>query len=198
MLTLNLLRGSCINPRLSAKAQLHSAFDFNQTPLGPLGTRVLIHETADVHQSYAPHGVSGYYIGAAENHYRSIQQTSPTKQNATLIPSVGFRLTPTPMPQTFSIDAAQAAATNLIEALQKPTPATPFAGIDTTSLAALRELATVFRTSVRPPATEPDPESTPPVVPASAPRVTKKLLLHVNCFPGKCCWIVCFPQKIQD
>jgi hypothetical protein len=79
----------------------------------------------------------------------------------------------TPMPaQTSSIDAAQAAATNLIKALQKPTPATPFAGIDTTSLAALHELSTIFQSSMKPPATEPDPASTPPIFPASAPRVT--------------------------
>lgn len=70
MLTLNLLYGSCINPLLSAQAQLHGAFDFNRTPLGSLGTKVLIHETADICESYAPHGVSGYYIGAAEHHYQ--------------------------------------------------------------------------------------------------------------------------------
>jgi hypothetical protein len=33
--TLNLLRQSHINPRLSAEAQLNGAFDFNTTPLAP-------------------------------------------------------------------------------------------------------------------------------------------------------------------
>ena len=37
MLTLNLLRTSRINPRLSAEAQLNGNFDFNKTSLAPPG-----------------------------------------------------------------------------------------------------------------------------------------------------------------
>jgi hypothetical protein len=44
LMSLNMLRGSRINPKLSAYAQLHGAFDFNATPLAPPGIRVLIHE----------------------------------------------------------------------------------------------------------------------------------------------------------
>ena len=47
MLTLNLLRTSRINPRLSAEEQLNGIFDFNRTPIGPLGTRVVVHEMPD-------------------------------------------------------------------------------------------------------------------------------------------------------
>jgi hypothetical protein len=42
LITLNLPRASCINPRLSAQAQLLGAFDFNRTPLAPVGKRVMI------------------------------------------------------------------------------------------------------------------------------------------------------------
>ena len=35
ILTLNLLHQSNVNPNLSAYAQVHGAFDFNKTPLGP-------------------------------------------------------------------------------------------------------------------------------------------------------------------
>jgi len=45
--TLNLMRASRINPRLSAEAQLNGAFDYNKTPLAPPGTKVLIHETPE-------------------------------------------------------------------------------------------------------------------------------------------------------
>jgi hypothetical protein len=44
LISLNLLRGSRINPRLSAYAQLHGDFDYNRTPLAPPGTRVFVHE----------------------------------------------------------------------------------------------------------------------------------------------------------
>ena len=44
-LTLNLLRQSRINPRLSAEAQLNGPFNFNATPLAPPWTKVLIYDT---------------------------------------------------------------------------------------------------------------------------------------------------------
>jgi hypothetical protein len=39
-LTLNLLRPSPINPKLSAYAQIHGAFNFDKTPLAPPGIKV--------------------------------------------------------------------------------------------------------------------------------------------------------------
>jgi hypothetical protein len=44
LLTLNLLRWSRVNPKLSAWAQLNGQFDFNRTPIAPPGIRVLVHE----------------------------------------------------------------------------------------------------------------------------------------------------------
>ena len=43
-LTLNLLRASRINPKLSAWAQVHGIFDDNRCPLAPPGCCVLVHE----------------------------------------------------------------------------------------------------------------------------------------------------------
>jgi hypothetical protein len=68
--TLNLLRPSRLNPKLSAEAHLNGAFDFNKTPLAPPGTRVLIHETVLNRRSWADHGVDGWYLGSADEHYR--------------------------------------------------------------------------------------------------------------------------------
>ena len=70
LLSLNLLRSSRINPKLSAWAQVHGAFDFNRTPLAPPGTRVLIHEPSTIRETWAPHAVEGWYVGPALNHYR--------------------------------------------------------------------------------------------------------------------------------
>jgi hypothetical protein len=69
LLTLNLLQASRINPQLSAQAQVHGAYDYNRTPLGPPGTRVLVHQKPDMRETWAPHAVLGYYIGPALNHY---------------------------------------------------------------------------------------------------------------------------------
>jgi hypothetical protein len=42
-LTLNLLRGSRINPKLSAWEQIHGRYDFNAHPIAPPGIKVLAH-----------------------------------------------------------------------------------------------------------------------------------------------------------
>ena len=69
-LTLNLLRPSWLNPKLSAYAQLEGIFDFNKTPLAPPGTHVIIHEKPAQHQTWAPHGIDGWYVGPALHHYQ--------------------------------------------------------------------------------------------------------------------------------
>jgi hypothetical protein len=42
-LTLNLLQQSALNPKISAWEYFHGPFDFDKTPLGPVGFRMLIH-----------------------------------------------------------------------------------------------------------------------------------------------------------
>ena len=60
------------NTSVSAYAGLHGgAFNFAQHPIAPAGTRVLIHDKPTVRSSWAPHGVPGYYLGPALQHYRS-------------------------------------------------------------------------------------------------------------------------------
>jgi hypothetical protein len=43
VITLNMLRRSRINPRLSAHTQIFGVFDYNQIPLAPIGTRTVVH-----------------------------------------------------------------------------------------------------------------------------------------------------------
>jgi hypothetical protein len=50
-LTLNLLRQSRLNPRLSAYAQLHGTFDFNKTPLAPPGCEAILFKGPDKRNS---------------------------------------------------------------------------------------------------------------------------------------------------
>ena len=68
LITLNLLRSSRINPRLSAQAQVHGAFNYDSTPLGPPGTKVLVHQKPSVRETWAPHALDGWYLGPALNH----------------------------------------------------------------------------------------------------------------------------------
>jgi hypothetical protein len=58
-ITLNLLRSSRRQPKLSAYACVKGNFDFNQRHLAPPGTRVIVHVMPDQRQSMAPHGIDG-------------------------------------------------------------------------------------------------------------------------------------------
>ena len=77
-LTLNLLRPSRLNPKLFAYAQLEGAFDFNCTPLAPPGTRVIVNEKPTQRRTWAPHGVDGWYIGPAMDHYQCYRVWIPS------------------------------------------------------------------------------------------------------------------------
>ncbi len=43
-LTLNMLRFSHHNPKISANQEVYGAFDFNKMPLAPLGTKAFIYD----------------------------------------------------------------------------------------------------------------------------------------------------------
>ena len=53
-ITLNLLRSSRANPKLSAYTYLFGQFDYNKTPIVPPGTRVLVHDKSDKRSTWAP------------------------------------------------------------------------------------------------------------------------------------------------
>jgi hypothetical protein len=72
-ITLNFLRKSRSKPRMSVFAHLNGHFDFNRTPLAPPGTRIIAHEKPGKRASWDPHGVDGYYLGPALDHYRCYQ-----------------------------------------------------------------------------------------------------------------------------
>ena len=70
--TLNLLRNCRFNPKSSAYAALRGTFEYNKTPISPLGTRVLVHEnTTNIH-TWEPRGTDEWYIGPVLEHYQCV------------------------------------------------------------------------------------------------------------------------------
>jgi hypothetical protein len=70
VMTLNMLRTSRINPKLSAATHIFGQYDFNRAPMAPPGTRIIAHKTPNRRRTWAPHGQAGWYIGPALEHYR--------------------------------------------------------------------------------------------------------------------------------
>jgi len=62
-ITLNLLRGSRMNPKLSACTQINGIFGPLATPLGPPGCLVLAHKKPSKRTTWVPHRKEGFCIG---------------------------------------------------------------------------------------------------------------------------------------
>ena len=73
-LTIKLLRQATLNPRMSAWEYYNGAFDYSATPLGPLGCKIMIHNTSNKRKSWDQRGRDGFSVGPALQHYRCIQE----------------------------------------------------------------------------------------------------------------------------
>jgi hypothetical protein len=129
---------------MSAYAQLNGHFDFNRTPLAPPRTRVIAHEKPYQRASWDPHGLDGYYLGPALDHYRCYQLHITKTKGTRIVDTVEFFPATFFMPRTSSKDLASIAAMELSDALQHPAPAAPFSQIGTVQLQALRQLSDFF------------------------------------------------------
>ena len=119
-LTLNLLRASRLNPKLLAYAQLEGTFDFTRTPLAPPGTQVIVHEKPTNHQTWAPHGTDGWYLGPALHHYQCYRVWVPCTHAGRIVDTISFLPKAVPLPELAHKDATIQAAWELTHALQQP------------------------------------------------------------------------------
>ena len=69
---------------MSAYTSLEGEFNYNNTPLAPLGSMIIAGDSASTRASWAPHGTKAWYIGPAMDHYRCVEVYNP-KTNATII-----------------------------------------------------------------------------------------------------------------
>ena len=73
-LTINHLRHYSPQPSISAYEGLFGKkYDFLAHPIHPPGTKVIILDPVSTRESWAPHGLNGFYIGPALQHYRSFR-----------------------------------------------------------------------------------------------------------------------------
>jgi len=170
-LTLNLVRGSRLNPKLSAHAQLNGTFDFNRTPLAPPGIRVLVHIKPADRTTWSPHGADGWYVGPALESYRCYSVWLWETRATRICDTLTWFPTKTTMPLASSNDLILAGIQDILHALQHPSAGSPLAPLTDSHHAALMQLTSILSTIAAPPdapATRPpEPADTPPVVPPS-------------------------------
>ena len=117
-LTLNLLRCSRVNPKLSAWAYLYGNYDFNKNPLAPIGTQVLIHLKTDIRASWQNHGKDGWYIGPSMEHYQCVKCYVPTTGRERDDDTISFFPKKIKIPKTTTEDFLRQAASDIVFILQ--------------------------------------------------------------------------------
>jgi hypothetical protein len=149
VITLNMLRTSRINPKLSASTHIDGQYDFNRAPMAPSGTRIIAHETPNRRLIWAPHGQDGWYIGPALEHYRcyTIYITKPRGERVVEIGDFFPDTSKLPFPS--AQDLATKEAADLTHALLHPQPAGPFCKVGDEQTLALKRLADIFEGATR-------------------------------------------------
>lgn len=85
---MNLLPSSRINPRLSAEEHMNGVFNYNRTPLAPLGIKVLVHEMPTYRGTWEEHAKEGWYIGPAKEHYQCYKILMKKTKGIRILPKV--------------------------------------------------------------------------------------------------------------
>ena len=145
-LTLNLLRASRTNPRLSAWAYLFGQYDFNTNPIAPPGTKVVVHSKPEERGSWAPNGEEGWSIGPSFHHYRCIKCYFPKTRSERDCDTITFIPHVIPFPKITTSDFLRQAATDIISILTNP-PSSPIPTLEAgdTTYNALLKLATILK-----------------------------------------------------
>jgi hypothetical protein len=144
VMTLNMLRTSRINPKLSAATHIFGQYDFNRAPMAPPGTRIIAHETPGRRRTWAPHGQDGWYIGPALEHYRCYTVYITKTRSNRIVETVEFFPHKFTLPFPSSHELATQDAADLTHVLLNPRPAGPFCQVGDEQAITLRRLANMF------------------------------------------------------
>ena len=125
-ITLNLLRSSRINPKLSAYAYSFGQFNYNKTPMVPPGTKVVAHLKPDVRSTWSANGEEGWTVGPSMHHYRCIKCYFPITRSERNVDTVTFFPKQIPFPKVTIDDFLRQAATDIVSILAAPPSATSF------------------------------------------------------------------------
>jgi hypothetical protein len=143
VITLNMLRTSRINPKLSATTHIFEQYDFNRAPMAPPGTIIITHETPSRRLTWAPHGKDGWYIGPALEHYRCYTVYITKTRGDRIVETVDFFPKKIILPFPSAQDLATQAAADLTHALLYPQPKGPFCKVGDEQMIAMTRLANI-------------------------------------------------------
>jgi hypothetical protein len=144
VITINMLRTSRINPKISAATHIYGQYDFSRAPMAPPVTRIIAHETPNRRRTWEPHGKDGWYIGPALEHCRCYTVYITKTRGERVVETVDFFPENFKLPFPSAQDLATKAAAELTHALLHPQPEGPFCKVGDEQALALECLTDIF------------------------------------------------------
>ena len=164
-MTLNLLRQSNIAPAISAWEHFYGPFNFDATPIAPLGSPIIIYSKPSNRSFWGYRGRKGFTIGPALNHYRCFHVVDGVTKALRYSDTVEFLHDYLTQPTVTEGDRI-VHALNFLSCAVKDAPAT----IHHEQLTAISKLRDLFTNWIPRTATMPPPKPSPTVpVPAAPP-----------------------------
>jgi hypothetical protein len=165
VIVLNLLRGSRLNPKLSAWAQFNGVFDHNRTPLAPPGgIRVLVHDKPSQRTAWSPHATDGWHTGPAVDSYRCHKVWIWETRAKQICDAVSWFPTKVTMPLASSNDLILASLADLTHAIANPSASSPLAPLTVSHVATLQLIQTLLTGLATPVTASPVPALRVPAV----------------------------------
>ncbi len=143
-LTLNLVRGSRINPKLSAWEQLKGRYDFNKTPIAPPGVKILAHVRSTARRTWKSHALEGWYMGPAMEHYRCYTAYIPSTGKTRIVDTISWFPKKVAMPIATKEDLMRAALEDLTNAIKDPEQGTLAGNLPPSATEHLQELTEIL------------------------------------------------------
>jgi hypothetical protein len=168
-LTLNLFQPTAAANATSALEVLFGKYNFDATPLGPAGCRVLIHAKPTVWQTWDFRMRDGYYIGLTLAHHRCYRVLNKTTRAVGISDAVKFRphKTLVPMP---TMNDRLLHALHCIECTLANTTMAP----STIQIQVLHTIRDILLAQA--PSTQPEPTNIPTIhPPPGVPRNSSRL-----------------------
>jgi hypothetical protein len=111
---------------ISAYTQVHGEFDFNKTPLAPVGCKVIVHDRRNERGSWDNHGSHGFYIDRAPHHYRNYTCYMRDTRKNRISNTVEFFPAHCILPKITPVDRLTLVLQDLHEVLSQPPANFPF------------------------------------------------------------------------
>jgi hypothetical protein len=144
VLTLNLLRGSHINPKLSAWAQINGPYDYNAAPIAPLGIQVVAYKPPLQRGLWAAHGKNGWYVGPSFSHYRCCRVWIWETKREHICDTLKWFPTKVTMPLASSMDLVMAGIKDIVHALHNLLANSPLSPFTDSKVAILQNLTNLL------------------------------------------------------